>query len=144
MIVSDHYRKLENMYHSAPVNQFYSPVLEVSEGRSVITMEVDPAFFHAADSLHGSVYFKALDDAAFFAANSQEHEFFVLTMSFNIYLLRPVTKGTLCAQGRVVSSTSRLVIAESELYVDGDTLVAHGTGSFMKSRVRLDQVESYR
>ncbi len=46
-----------------------------------------------------SVYFKALDDAAFFAANSVVEDVFVLTTNFNIQLLRTVTEGTLIATG---------------------------------------------
>jgi len=53
------------MYHAAPVNRLYSPRLRVEEGRAVLLMDVDPRFFHPLGSLHGSVYFKALDDAAF-------------------------------------------------------------------------------
>ena len=36
----DHFRKLERMYHAAPVNAFYAPRLAVSEGRAVLEMEV--------------------------------------------------------------------------------------------------------
>jgi len=39
--------------------------------------------------LHGSVYFKAFDDAAAFAVYSVEREVFVVTASFRTYLLAP-------------------------------------------------------
>ena len=90
---SEHYHKLERMYLSAPINTFYSPTIEITEGRSVIEFPVRPEFFHAADAIHGSVYFKALDDAAFFAVNSLVEDYFVLTVSFNIYLTQPVSEG---------------------------------------------------
>ena len=35
--------------------------------------------FHAAGAGHGTIYFKMLDDAAFYAANSMVEEQFVLT-----------------------------------------------------------------
>ena len=127
--MSDHFRKLENMYHAGPVNKYYSPKLEVSKGNSLITMEVNPRFFYAANSLHGSVYFKALDDAAFFAVNSLVKEFFVYTVSFNIYFLRPVTNGTLRAEGSVTSSSKTLFLAESVLYIDENRQVARGYGA---------------
>jgi uncharacterized protein (TIGR00369 family) len=141
--MSDHFRKLERMYHAVPVNELYSPVLEISEGKTVLTMNVNKRFFHAANALHGSVYFKALDDAAFFAVNSLVEEYFVLTVSFNIYLLRPVSKGVLRAEGKVTARTSNLFTAESVLFVDNNRLVAHGSGSFMRSRVRLEDIEYY-
>ena len=138
-----HFRKLERMYLSAPINEFYLPSIEISQGQAVIQTEVKPEFFHAAGSLHGSVYFKLLDDAAFFAVNSLVKDFFVLTVSFNIYLTRPVTKGVLIAQGRVVSHSVNYFVAESVLTVN-DKDVARGSGSFLRSRVELASVESYK
>jgi uncharacterized protein (TIGR00369 family) len=138
-----HFRKLERMYLSAPINEYYSPGVEISQGQAVIQTEVKPEFFHAAGSLHGSVYFKLLDDAAFFAVNSLVKDFFVLTVSFNIYLTRPVTKGILIAQGQVVSRSVNYYVAESVLTVN-DKDVARGSGSFLRSRVELASVQSYK
>ena len=39
---------------------------------------------HAAGAVHGSYYFKVLDDACYFAANSLVSDVFVLTVSFVI------------------------------------------------------------
>ncbi len=139
---SEHCTRLERMYAAAPVNRSFRPVLEVGEGTAVLTMSVLEEHFHAAGSLHGSVYFKALDDAAFFAVNSLVEDVFVLTTSFTVYLLRPVTGGTLEAEGRVVSSGRSLFVAEATLSVDG-RLVARGSGTFMRSSRRLDEVEGY-
>jgi len=143
MINEEHYRKLERMYLSAPINQFYSPSISISKGQAEIKTEVKPDFFHAAGSLHGSVYFKLLDDASFFAVNSLVKDFFVLTVSFNIYLTRPVTKGVLIAQGEVVSRSVNYFVSDSVLTID-DKEVARGSGSFLRSRVELAEVESYR
>ena len=138
-----HFRKLEKMYLSAPINNFYLPSVSISQGQAEIQTEVKPEFFHAAGSLHGSVYFKLLDDAAFFAVNSLVKDFFVLTVSFNIYLTRPVTKGILVAQGQVVSRSVNYFVADSVLTVN-DKEVARGSGSFLRSRVELAGVESYK
>src|ERR1700712_5049933 len=97
------------------MNDFFRPTLHVSEGTTEITMTVRPEFFHAAHAVHGSVYFKALDDAAFFAVSSIVADVFVLTASFNIYLTRPVTDGVLLATGRVVHRSRSLFLAEAEL-----------------------------
>ena len=142
--MTDHHRRLENMYRAAPVNDLYRPTISVTEGRAVIGMDADPRFFHAGGALHGSAYFKALDDAAYFAVNSLVDDAFVVTVSFTLYLLKPVTGGQLRAEGRVTSVSKNLFVAESVLYVDGDTQVARGSGSFQRSRVPLAQVESYQ
>jgi len=143
MAADEHHRKLERMYHAAPVNVFYRPVLEVHEGEAKIRMTVRPEWFHAAGAVHGSVYFKALDDAAFFAVNLLVTDVFVLTASFTTYLLRPVTAGELHATGRIVHASRRLFVAESEL-VDGDgRRIAKGSGTFMRSTVALGPEVGY-
>ena len=38
--MSEHHRKLERMYLSAPVNRIYSPTIEISEGRAVVEFEI--------------------------------------------------------------------------------------------------------
>ena len=143
MIKEEHYRKLERMYLSAPINEFYAPSISISKGQAEIKTEIKPEFFHAAGSLHGSVYFKLLDDAAFFAVNSLVKDVFVLTVSFNIYLTRPVTKGVLIAQGQVVSRSVKYFVAESVLTVNNKE-VARGSGSFLRSRIELAGVDSYK
>ena len=138
----EHYSKLERMYLAAPINLFYQPRISISEGQAEIQTEVRPAYFHAAGALHGSVYFKLLDDAAFFAANSLVEESFLLTASFNLYFTRPVTGGILVAAGRVVSRSTKHYVAESVLTVDGKE-VARGSGSFLPSRIKLQDIDSY-
>jgi uncharacterized protein (TIGR00369 family) len=141
--MSDHYRKLERMYLSAPVNRIYSPAIDISEGRAVVEFEVVEQFFHAARAVHGAVYFKALDDSAFFAANSLVPDRFVLTVSFNVYFTRPVSDGTLRGEGRVVHRSKSLLIAESVLF-NADREVARGSGTFVPSKIELSEELGYR
>lgn len=133
----DHYRKLERLYARAPINDFFRPALTVTDGEAEVVAEADPRFFHAAGAVHGSVYFKMLDDAAFFAANSLVPDVFVLTASFNTYLMRPVSAGSLTARGRCVSRSRRLILAESVLVDASGREIARGSGSFMKSQIAL-------
>jgi uncharacterized protein (TIGR00369 family) len=137
MASQEHFRRLEHMYATAPINQFFRPTLVVSEGRADISIPVKREFFHAAQALHGSVYFKALDDAAFFAVNSLLEDRFALTVTFNIYLLRPVSEGTIQATGRVVHRSKRLYVAESVLVDAAGLEVARGSGTFMTSSIAL-------
>ena len=46
--------------------------------------------FHAADAAHGTVYFKMMDDAAFYACNSLVTDRFLLTTAFNLLFTRPL------------------------------------------------------
>ncbi len=133
----EHYRRLERAYLAAPTNAYYGPSIRVGDGSAEIVIPVRPEFYHAAGAVHGSVCFKALDDAAFFAANSLVHDVFVLTASFNLYLLRPIVAGELRATGRVVSASRRLIVAEAEAVSSEGKLVARGSGTFMRSEIRL-------
>jgi uncharacterized protein (TIGR00369 family) len=134
---AEHFRKLERLYQGAPINAFYRPTLTVSRGAAELVIPVRAEFLHAAHAVHGSVYFKALDDAAFFAVNSLVLDVFVLTASFNLYLTRPVTGGTLRAAGRVVHTSRNLFLAESELFDAEGRAVGRGSGSFMRSTIAL-------
>ena len=101
-IDAEHYRKLERLYAYAPVTQWYGATIRVDDGTAEVEIPIRPEFHHAAHAVHGSVYFRALDDAAFFAANSRVSDAFVLTVSFSVHFLRPVKDGVLVARGRVV------------------------------------------
>ena len=139
----EHYRKLERLYARAPINEFFRPRLTIGDGTAELTIEVRPEFFHAARAIHGSVYFKALDDAAFFAANSVVTDVFVLTVQFNIYLLRPIVEGTLTAEGRLTHRTGRLYFADSVLHDQDGNRIAHGSGTFSRSSIALTEEVGY-
>ncbi len=139
---ASHWRKLVVMYTSAPVNHTIPSRLEVSLGRAQVQVTVSEALWHAAGSLHGSMYFKALDDAAFFAAQSTVFEAFVLTAEFETRLLAPVTGSVLRAVGTLDRREGRKVYATSELY-DGEEHVGSGTGVFVVSEVPLDSIDAY-
>ena len=138
-----HYRSLESMYAAAPINEFYKPIMVVSEGEATIEIELSEKHHHSAGGVHGSVYFKMLDDSAFFAANSLEFETFVLTSSFTTYLTRPVAFGTMKAVGRVVNSTKTQFIAESIVYDAKGNEIARGNGIFVRGRTLLTDAAGY-
>ena len=145
--MEDHYRKLERMYlHSAPINvEVYKGIeLTVSNERAELTLPVEPKFFHAAHSLHGSVYFKMLDDAAFFAVNSIVQDVFVYTVTFNTQMLRPVTGGIIRSVGELKFKSTNLFIADSTLYDENNKVVGRGSGSFMKSKIALTEEIGYK
>ncbi len=144
MASQEHYRKLERMYASAPLNDYYRPSMTVGEGESEIVIDVGPHLFHAAHAVHGSVYFKMLDDAAFFAVNSLVEDVFVLTVTFNVTLTRPVKDGQMRSRGRVVHRSRRLFVAESEVLDARGRTVARGSGTFMKSTRALTPDIGYR
>ena len=140
----EHYRRLERMYLAAPINEFFRPTIEIGKGTAEIKVNVDSRFYHAAQAAHGAVYFKSLDDAAFFAVSSLVEDRFVLTSNFNLYMLAPVAAGIIRALGKVVSGGGSSFLAESALYNDSGEEIARGSGMFIRSKMRLDPEMGYR
>ena len=141
-----HFKKLERMYLSAPVNnQLYNGItITISDQKAELNLKIDEKFFHAANAIHGSVYFKMLDDAAFFAVNSIVKDVFVYTVSFNVQLLRPVSSGIIKSIGELKFTSSNLFIADSTLLDENNKLVGRGSGNFMKSKIELTQEIGYK
>ena len=138
-----HGAALERMYVNGPINRFFRPLIHVTEGAAEIRMTVRRDMHHAAHAAHGAVYFKMLDDAAFFAVQSLVADVFVLTVSFQLYLLAPVVEGEMTSTGKVVHQSKRLFLAESVVHV-GEKVVARGNGSFMRSATKLDEKVGYK
>jgi uncharacterized protein (TIGR00369 family) len=140
----EHYQKLERMYLGAQVNDYFAPSVQIGDGKAEVSIEVRPDFFHAANAVHGYLYFKLLDDASFFAVNSLVEQVFVLTVSFNLHFTRPVTKGVMVATAEVVHRSKRLFIAEGTVVDSRDRVVGRGTGTFMRSDIPLTPEVGYR
>ena len=140
-----HYQKLANMYLGARVNteHFSSSQIKISDGQARIELLADSDYHHALKGMHGSVYFKMLDDAAFFAVSSVVTDYFVLTTSFNLNIIRPFTTGKVYSIGKVRFKSRELFTAESTLYTEKGKELAFGTGNFAKSKVALTDVEGY-
>lgn len=143
---AEHYQKLERMYLSAPINREHYPGIRISVAheKAEIAVQVEEKFFHAAGAIHGSVYFKLLDDAAFFAVNSIVKDVFIYTVSFNIQLLRPVSPGMIKAVGEVKFKSKELFIADATLWDEKGRVVGRGSGNFMKSKMELNEKLGYR
>jgi uncharacterized protein (TIGR00369 family) len=140
-----HHRALESLYRSAPINRAFPSALEIVEdGFARIRYEVSADHYHAAGALHGTAYFKMLDDAAFYAVNSMVTDRFVLTTAFNLLFTRPLLAGPVIAEGRWISGRKRVFVADARLIdADGEE-AARGTGTFMRSRIALSALPGYR
>src|SRR5687768_17231134 len=140
-----HFRSLEALYRSAPINgQYQSELTIVGAGRSEIRFKVEETSFHAAGAAHGTIYFKMLDDAAFYAANSMVTDRFLLTTAFNLHFTKPIRSGEVVAEGRWISGRRRVFVAEAHLIdAEGDE-IGRGTGTFMRSHIALSGLAGYR
>lgn len=139
-----HWRALEGLYASAPVNSLFASSLTITgEGMARIAFDVDERCYHAAGAAHGTIYFKMLDDAAFYAANTLVTDKFLLTTSFNLHFSRPVKAGRVIAEGRWISGRRRVLVAESRLLDAEGEEIGRGTGTFQRSRIALSGLPGY-
>jgi uncharacterized protein (TIGR00369 family) len=139
-----HFRALESLYRHAPVNGLFESRLEIVEkGFARIRFEVCEQLFHAAGAAHGTLYFKMMDDAAFYACNSLVTDRFLLTTAFNLLFTRPLRAGPATAEGRWASGRRRVLVGEARLIDADGQLAASGTGTFMRSHIRLSGLSGY-
>ena len=140
-----HFRALESLYAAAPINRLFESRLDIPEpGIARISFDLDERHFHAAGAVHGTSYFKMLDDAAFYAANSLVTDRFLLTTAFNLLFTKPLKAGPVIAEGRWASGRRRVFVADARLIdADGEE-AARGTGTFMRSQIPLGELPGYR
>jgi uncharacterized protein (TIGR00369 family) len=139
-----HYRALESLYRQAPVNALFESTLEiVDKGFARIRFMVRPDQFHAAGAAHGTLYFKMMDDAAFYACNSLVTDRFLLTTAFNLLFTRPLRAGPVTAEGRWTSGRRRVFVGDARLIDSKGELAASGTGTFMRSHIPLTSLPGY-
>ena len=143
---TEHYRKLERMYLGAPLNQhiYTTTTASIGEGTAEIGLTVEPKYHHGLGAMHGSVYFKLLDDACFFSVASLVKDVFVLTTTFQIHFLRPVPSGKIKAVGKVRFASRELWKAEATLYNEQGKEVGFGSGDFVRSRAALTPEIGYQ
>ena len=138
-----HWRRLERLYRGAPVNGYFQPTIAIRDGEADIGIVVRPDFYHAANAIHGVVYFKLIDDAAFFAVASRVADVFVLTAQLTVNFAKPVTSGRLTAYGKVTSEEGRRFNAEASIVDESGVVVGSGTGVFVRSKIPLAGIRGY-
>ena len=139
-----HFRALERLYDSAPVNQLFKSRLSITgSGVSRIDFTVESSAFHAAGAAHGTLYFKMLDDASFYAANSLVSDRFLLTTGFNLHFTKALIAGACVAEGRWISGRRRVFVAEARIIDSSGEECARGTGTFLRSHIALSGLAGY-
>lgn len=140
---NSHWRRLERLYRGAPINEYFQPTITVRDGEADVAVVVRPDFFHAAAAIHGAVYFKLIDDAAFFAVASRVSDVFVLTAQLTVNFAKPVTAGRLTAFGKVTAEEGRHFKAEASIVDENGTIVGSGAGVFVRSKIPLSTIADY-
>lgn len=141
----DHYQALVRMYESAAINldHFKNSKMELESGLCRIHLPISQTYFHAMHAVHGAVYFKLLDDGAFFAVQSLISDYFIVTSSFNLQLVRPSVTGSLHCEGKIRFKGRNIFTAEASLTDDKGKEIAFGSGNFVKTSLSLESADGY-
>jgi uncharacterized protein (TIGR00369 family) len=138
-----HCRKLESMYLAAPCNKYYAPGIRILEGEAEVVIPVQKKFLDAAGIVHGSVYHRAMNDAALFAVSSLVPKELVSSTGFDIRFGRTIAAGELIARGRVMGMSEDHCLAEAVLVnAEGEEL-GRGGGAFVKTEIPLSSDMGY-
>ncbi|MDO8672023.1 MAG: PaaI family thioesterase [Dehalococcoidia bacterium] len=107
-------------------------VAEIGEGRARLTIPVETKLHHGRGIVHGGVIASIADGAAAFTVYSLlEPGLVTNTVELKINYLRPVSKGTLTAEGRIVQKGKRIAVVDLEVWQDDGKLVAKGMATMM-------------
>jgi uncharacterized protein (TIGR00369 family) len=119
-----------------PIGRLLGFVLKVIEpGRAVFEMEADERHHNPMGTLHGGVYCDLADAAMGYAYASAltEGETFT-TVELKINFFRPLRKGKLTAEARVLRAGSNLGYIECDVRDGEGKLVARAASTCMKLR----------
>ena len=134
------------MYLGTKVNTqiFDTTECKIELEKATISLTISDKYFHALGAIHGAVYFKLLDDAAYFAAQSVIEDAFLLTSTFQTNIIRPANKGKITSVGKIRSQSKNLIIGEATIYNEAGKEIAFGTGHFMRSKIELTEEIGYK
>jgi uncharacterized protein (TIGR00369 family) len=105
----------------------------IEPGRAVFEMEIDERHHNPMGTLHGGIYCD-LADAAMgyaYAATLGEGETFT-TVELKINFFRPMRRGRLVAEAKVIRAGSTLGYVECDVKDQADKLVAKAASTCMK------------
>ena len=121
---------------SLPIGRLLGLALKAIEpGRAIFEMEADERHHNPMGTLHGGVYCDLADAAMGFAyaAGLGDGETFT-TVELKINFLRPVRRGRLTAEARVVKAGSAVGYVECDVKDQTGKLVARAASTCMKLR----------
>jgi uncharacterized protein (TIGR00369 family) len=107
-------------------------ILELSEGRSLLEMMVDPKHHNMSATMHGGIMADIADAAmgvAIATTISPEEDFTTMEMKVSFY--RPHIKGPLRAEGTVAKRGKRVAFAEAVLTNEDKQIVAKANGTWL-------------
>jgi uncharacterized protein (TIGR00369 family) len=128
---------LREMFHThPPIVKYFGMKLDFDENdQAIITLPYNPNLDHGEGAIHGGVIATILDNAGWFSSVLASKGM-VTTSEMSFHLLRSARKTQLTVKGKVLKLGRRQIVAEMYCYDENKQLIAHATGTYVKTSAR--------
>lgn len=119
--------------HIPFVRQLGFELMSMADGQAQIALDLQPEHHNSFGVAHGGLTMTLLDVVMAHAARSvnaaPDFEPGVVTVEMKTSFMRP-GQGRLLARGTLLHRTATMAFCEGRVFVSGDVLCAHATGTF--------------
>lgn len=140
---SAHFAKLERMYLAAPFNDLAGLGVRVRDGEAEIVVPIPETLRLASGDVAESLCLKVMNDAAVLAVNAIVEDRLVVTVRFNVHLLRRGASDALIARGMVIAGSGGQYRAECMLADAGGRELGRADGTFEAGTTALSPEIGY-
>lgn len=108
------------------------------EGKTQVVLQITDNLKQFYGNVHGGVIASLLDSSIAVAVNQQlASGEGASTVEIKLNYLRPVNKGTLRAEGKVIQKGKKIIVGQCEIKDDDGNMVAFGTATFIVTQLAL-------
>lgn len=106
-------------------------IVDLQPGRSLIRLAFGPHLKNSSGGMHGGAIASLIDSAGGLAARTLTDPLTVATIEFKVNFLAPIRHGAILAEGLVLQTGQRIVVAEVMVRDGQDRPVACGIVTLM-------------
>lgn len=111
------------------------------DGKAGVELEVTEKLLQRLGNMHGGALASVIDSAIGVAINQQlRPEEDAVTVELKINYLRPVNKGKIRGEGKVIQIGQKIIVAQGEIINESGEIVAIGMATFMRIPHNSDPV----
>ncbi len=105
---------------------------DIKEGSAVLTLPFQEKLLQSANMIHGGVFSVLVDSVIGTAVRSViDENMFAVTAEMNINYMRPATKGSIRAVGKVIHCGRTLAVGTADVFNEDGKLLATGRATYM-------------
>ncbi|MDQ0190692.1 PaaI family thioesterase [Alicyclobacillus cycloheptanicus] len=127
------FERIQHLQDGAYWRHIHMYIIEVSEERAVVRMDIEPEVLQIYGNVHGGVLASLIDSSmSVMLHTTLEGTEQPVTSQMNVYYLQAARgeRAYLDAVATLIKRGGRLAVCRADVYDDEGTLVAYGTGEF--------------